>query len=274
MPELPEVETVVRIIRPRLEGRVIHKARFAVPRQLAPQTPRGIAAAIRGVRINEVNRRGKYILLDLSRGTLLIHLRMTGRLYVRTNNGVALQYERAWLELDQGQELLAFRDPRTLGVIRFFKPNETIAPIDELGWEPLSETVEVAALKEVLSRRTIAIKPLLLDQSVWAGIGNIYASEALWEAQIDPRQSAARLNRAQLQRLIEAVPSVLRRAVDRGGSTLKDFASPDGKPGNYQREFRVYDRVDEPCLRCGQPIIRIVQAQRSTYYCRNCQKRR
>jgi len=274
VPELPEVETVVRVIRPKLEGRIIHKARFSIPRQLAPQSPRTVTRALRGRTIHAIRRRGKFIIFDLSHGTLLIHLRMTGRLYVRSNDQPVREYERAWFSLDDGREVLAFRDPRTLGVIHYFKPGASIPSLDELGWEPLETEVSVEMLKAVFSKRTIAVKPLLLDQSVWAGIGNIYASEALWEARIDPRLRAARLTKTQLKGLIESVPAVLRRALGQGGSTLRDFANPDGVPGSYQREFRVYDQEGEPCPRCGKPIFRIVQAQRSTYFCKRCQKKR
>lgn len=274
MPELPEVETVVRQIRPRLIHRTIHSARFSVPRQLAPQTPRAIAAAVRGKRVADVRRRGKYILIELSGGTLLVHLRMTGRLYVRAARKTPLPYERAWFDLDDGKETLSFRDPRTLGAIRYFPDGKIIEPLAKLGWEPLEDDVAVEEIKTAFARRSIAVKPLLLDQTVWAGIGNIYASEALWVAGIDPRISCSRLTGGQIERLRDAIPAVLRRALDQGGSTLRDFASPDGQAGSYQREFRVYDREGEPCLRCGKAIQRIVQAQRSTYFCTHCQKRR
>lgn len=274
MPELPEVETVVRQIRPRLIHRTIHSARFSVPRQLAPQTPRALAAAVRGKRVTDVRRRGKYILIELTGGTLLIHLRMTGRLYIRNAQKTPLPYERAWFDLDDGTESLSFRDPRTLGAIRYFPAGKAIGSLAKLGWEPLEDDVAVEAIKAALVHRSIAVKPLLLDQTVWAGIGNIYASEALWVARIDPRTSCSRLTRAQIERLRDAIPEVLRRALDQGGSTLRDFASPDGQPGSYQREFRVYDREGEPCLRCGETIHRIVQAKRSTYFCPGCQKKR
>ncbi|MBU1983578.1 bifunctional DNA-formamidopyrimidine glycosylase/DNA-(apurinic or apyrimidinic site) lyase, partial [bacterium] len=253
--------------------RTIHRARFSVPRQLLPQTPRTIARTISGQTIRDVRRRGKFILLDLDSGTLLIHLRMTGRLYIRLVQKKANDYERAWFELNDGTNVLVFRDPRTLGVIRFYPEGSEIKSLTDLGWEPLQDFISVEMVKAALARRTIAIKPLLLDQSVWAGIGNIYASEALWEARIDPRRNASRLTKPQIARLIKAIPMVLRRALGKGGTTLRDFASPDGLPGSYQREFRVYDREGEPCLRCHRPIRRIVQAQRSTYFCSDCQKR-
>jgi formamidopyrimidine-DNA glycosylase len=272
VPELPEVETVVREIRAELVNRSITAARFAVPRQVKPQTPRGLARAVAGQTIRDVRRRGKHILLQLDRGLLLVHLRMTGRLYVREAGGERV-HERAWFDLDNGL-VLAFRDARTLGVVRYFRDGETPAMLNRLGWEPLSDRVSPEELKAVLSRRTIAVKPLLLDQKVWAGIGNIYASEILWEAKIAPRKRASHLTHGERERLREWVPRVLQRALDQGGSTLRDFVGADGRGGSYQREFRVYGREGEPCRRCRAPVRRFVQAQRSTYFCPRCQKAR
>jgi formamidopyrimidine-DNA glycosylase len=141
-----------------------------------------------------------------------------------------------------------------------------------MGWEPLEDHVESKDLQAKLASRRMAIKPVLLDQTVWAGIGNIYASEALWDARISPLKPASDLTASELKRLIVSVPKILSHALEKGGSTLRDFADPDGNRGSYQREFLVYGREDEPCDRCGKPLARIVQAQRSTYYCERCQK--
>jgi formamidopyrimidine-DNA glycosylase len=272
VPELPEVETVVRLIRPRLLGRTITGAKFIIPRQLHPQTSREILRAIKGQIIRSVARRGKYILLGLDNGTLLIHLRMTGRLYVRPAAIPADPHERAVFLLDDAGDVLALRDPRTLGTIRFFPANTIIEPLSALGLEPLEDISDFEALISRINRHSIAIKPLLLNQSLFAGIGNIYASEALWDARIDPRKPANTLTRPQFRRLIDSIRKVLLKAIERGGSTLKDFADPEGRAGSYQREFVVYDREGEPCSRCGIPILKITQAQRSTYFCKGCQK--
>jgi formamidopyrimidine-DNA glycosylase len=271
MPELPEVETVVRMIRPKLVGRKIIRCEFTIPRQLLPQTPKQLSAALRYQTVVAVTRRGKYIQIEVEKGTLLIHLRMTGRLYVR-KAGQENNHERARLELDGGTEWLVLDDPRTLGTIRYFPAGKVIPELAEMGWEPLEDLVDVNELTEKLVRRSMAIKPVLLDQTVWAGIGNIYASEALWEARIDPRKSANALTKSELQRLIKAVPVILKRALEKGGSTLRNFADPEGKKGSYQKEFLVYGRDGEPCLHCGKSIVKFVQAQRSTYYCKSCQK--
>lgn len=273
MPELPEVETVVRLIRPELTGCRITSAEFRIPRQLAPQKPSAVRRAVAGSTIRNVRRRGKYILCDLDRGTLVLHLRMTGRLYIRSLNTQSDEHERAFFGLE-GERVLVFRDPRTLGTIRYYPVGEALPFLDKLGWEPLHDQVSVEQFRERVRNRSIVVKVLLLDQSVWAGIGNIYASESLWEAGIHPLVRADRLTRKQCEKLMHSVPMVLKRALSRGGTTLRDFVSPDGKKGSYQREFRVYGREGEPCPNCGSPIIRITQAQRSTYFCRKCQMKR
>ncbi len=271
MPELPEVETVVRLIRPRLIGRTIAGAKFTVPRQLHPQTARGILRAVKGHRITDVKRRGKYIIIELNKGILLVHLGMTGRLYVRSGALAREPHERAMLGLDDGH-VLVLRDPRTLGTIRFFPTGTDVTPLKHMGLEPLEERSDLKELFSAIKRRTIAIKPLLLNQSLIAGIGNIYASEALWESHIDPRKSAGKLTRPQFDRLFAAIRKVLLKAIKSGGSTVRNFADPEGRAGSYQKEFRVYGREGEACPRCGKPIVRIVQAQRSTYFCKSCQK--
>jgi formamidopyrimidine-DNA glycosylase len=271
VPELPEVETVVRVIRPLLKNRRIVRARFSVPRQLLPQTPAQLSRTLRGQSVADVRRRAKFILIQLDRGTLLVHLRMTGRLYVRSISAAPSGHERAWLELEGG-DVLVFHDPRTLGTIRYFPSHLAMTPLAKLGIEPLEQSYTPDEARALLKRRATPIKPVLLDQKLWAGIGNIYASEILWEASIRPQKRANALSVSEIRRLQLAIPKVLKRALERGGSTLRNFASPDGIPGAYQREFRVYDRADEPCLRCQTPIRRIVQAQRSTYYCSRCQK--
>jgi formamidopyrimidine-DNA glycosylase len=271
MPELPEVETVVRIIRPKLVGRTLISAHFDIPRQLQPQTPRQLTSALRNQTVQAVRRRGKYIRIELEHGTLLVHLRMTGKLYVRTAEQENT-HERARWGLDGGTEWLVFHDPRTLGTLRYYPAGAEIPELAALGWEPLEDEIDPREARERLAGRSMAIKPVLLDQSLWAGIGNIYASEALWEAKINPRKPACELTMPEVKRLIGAVKQILWRALERGGSTLRNFADPEGKQGTYQKEFRVYGRDDDPCPRCGKPLARFVQAQRSTYWCKSCQK--
>jgi formamidopyrimidine-DNA glycosylase len=273
MPELPEVETVVRGIRPLVANRTITKSKFLIPRQLLPQTPRFVGGRIRNQRITSVERRGKYILIHLGNGILLIHLRMTGRLYVRDESTEPRAHERAFFHLDDNRKLV-FSDARTLGTIAFYQSADDIPALAKLGWDPLKDTYSEQDIKDMFRKRSIPIKVLLLDQSVWAGIGNIYASEILWDAGIHPEKQARLLSESQRCSLIESVPRILEHALEKGGSTLRDFVSPEGKRGEYADEFRVYGREGEECLRCGGMIMRIVQAQRSTYFCGGCQRKR
>lgn len=274
MPELPEVETAVRELRPMLVGRVINGAWAKVPRQLGSMTASQLAKHVKSKRVLGISRRGKYIVIELEHGVLLVHLRMTGRLFVAPTEKKPHEHLRAGFPLDDGYDTLYFKDVRTLGTLRYFAEREASRELRELGWEPLEDTVTAPLLKAAFKSRSQAIKPVLLDQTIWAGIGNIYASEACWVAELDPRKSAKLLTLAQCVRLCSAVPEVLGRALERGGSSLRDFMSPEGNYGSYQKEFRVYDRADEECLRCGGTIQRIVQAQRSTYFCGKCQKKK
>jgi formamidopyrimidine-DNA glycosylase len=244
-----------------------------VPRQLLPHEPTKVARQLKNRTIKTVERRGKYIVIGLDKGTLVIHLRMSGRLYVRPLENEDMKYERATFDLSGKKEILVLRDPRTLGTIHYYSENEQPKSLAKLGWEPLSVKISAKELKQKFKARSIGVKVVLLDQTIYAGIGNIYASEALWVAKIHPATKANSLSNQQLTALIKAVPAVLTRALKQGGSTLRDFMSPDGDEGSYQNEFRVYGREDEPCSRCGTKIKRITQAQRSTYYCPNCQKK-
>lgn len=274
MPELPEVETAVRELGPALVDRVLNGAWAKIPRQLGEMTVKELERKVKGQRVVSVRRRGKYIVISLERGILLVHLRMTGRLFVAPTEKKPSEYLRAGFTLDGGRESLYFRDVRTLGTIRFHDDLNSVKELTSLGWEPLEESISAEQLKERLRTRTQPIKVVLLDQTLWAGVGNIYASEACWVAGIDPRKSAKLLSNAQCQRLCDAVPEVLQAALDKGGSTLRDFMSPEGNYGAYQKEFRVYDREGEACLRCKGAIVKIVQAQRSTYFCSKCQKKK
>lgn len=274
MPELPEVETAVRELRPVIVGRVLRGAWADVPRQLGTMTAKELDRAVKGQTVVSISRRGKYIVIMLERGILLVHLRMTGRLFVSATEKKPSAHLHAGFLLDDGSESLYFRDVRTLGTLRYHKSEAEIKELSALGWEPLEVQVTAKELKPELTKRTQAIKVVLLDQTLWAGVGNIYASEACWVAEVDPRKSAKLLTQSQCERICQAVPEVLQAALSRGGSTLRDFMSPEGNYGSYQKEFRVYDHEGEECLRCGGIIKKIVQAQRSTYFCAKCQKKK
>jgi formamidopyrimidine-DNA glycosylase len=261
MPELPEVETAVRALRAATVGRTIVDARA-----LHPSTRRALpdeaAARLRGRRVVAVERLGKRQALALDDGsTLHAHFRMTGDWDVGRADAALPAYARATLALDDGARVTLV-DPRALGSLAWYPPGG--APAPRLGPDALDPAFDAAALRAALRTRRAAVKPALLDQRVVAGVGNIYASEALWRAAIDPRVPAASLGAARAARLVAAIRDVLRDALD--------------APGRYQDgealdRLRVYDREGAPCARCGAPVRRIVQAGRSTYFCARCQRR-
>jgi formamidopyrimidine-DNA glycosylase len=264
VPELPEVETVVRSIAP-LVGRRIVSAEFRCRRVLRGCDPRAMAARIRGRRIAGIRRYGKFILVSLDGGGyLVIHLGMTGRLLL---DGPAGKHTHAVLTLDRG--VLLYDDSRQFGCIQFSQ--EFPARVAKLGPEPLEVPFEdfAAALK---CRKT-RIKALLLNQSFLRGLGNIYADEALFRAGIHPLAVPSRLRRDRARRLHEAIIAVLTEAIAAGGSSISDYVDAHGRKGFFQFSHRVYQRTGEPCVTCGTPIRRLLVAQRSSHFCPKCQKR-
>ena len=268
MPELPEVETVRAQLAPRLAGRTLVRVEILDPRLTRPHDRVAVAAELEGARVLAVERRGKYLLVRLEGGlALLVHLRMTGSF-----GFPPLSHERAVLELDDGTRLV-FRDVRRFG---------TWLVLDELdlepyltsknGPEPLGPRFTAAWLAEQLARRRGPLKAVLLDQRVVAGLGNIYADEALWRARLSPLRPASELSRDKVARLQRAVRAALRTGISRQGSTLRDYATPDGGSGSMQREFRAYGREGEPCERCGTPIAKTRVGGRGTWYCPRCQR--
>lgn len=276
MPELPEVETVRRLIRPRLVGRTIESARVAWTRTLGGASPASFARAVGGARVADVRRRGKFVVCDLERGgrgagALLVHLRMTGRLHVEAPTAEAGPYVRVRLGLDDGREL-RFVDVRKFGRFLFRKEPEDV--LGGLGPEPLEEGFTPDVLRAGLLRRRRLLKPLLLDQTFVAGLGNIYVDEALHRARLHPTIASDRVSRRASAALHAAVRTVLAEAIEREGSSFDAFyRTPEGRPGSYQHQFRVYGRDGLPCLACGREIRRIVVAQRGTHLCPRCQPR-
>lgn len=287
MPELPEVETVRRALVPWLQGARILAAHTHRPDLRFPFPP-DFAARLRGQRVEAVGRRGKYLLIGLDGGeTWLAHLGMTGRFTV----GAAMpgQFVRdidrdahCHMELaveggPAGPAQIGFIDPRRFGFMDLIPTAglREASHLAQMGPEPLAEDIGPEALAEVLAAgfagRRSAVKVALLDQAVVAGIGNIYASEALHRARVSPRRMAGTLGPRRLARLAEAVQSVLADAIHAGGSTLRDFAGPDGGGGYFQHRFAVYDRAGDPCARCAGTIAKLVQGGRATYYCGGCQ---
>ena len=268
MPELPEVETVRRTLAPVVEGRTIAAVSFAWPRTCVGD-PRATEARLAGQRIEEVQRYGKYLLFRLRKGSraslLVIHLRMTGNLLV---NGAPGAFTRASMSLDDGTAVV-FQDIRKFG--RWQWSERLPARLAALGPEPLEiERDEFAAR---LRSRTARLKALLLDQEFLRGLGNIYADEALFRARLHPLRSAHRVGPRKARELHEAVQTVLRNAIDAGGTSIRDYRDSRGAEGDFQRQIRIYGRGGEPCVNCGTRVRRVVVAQRSTHFCPRCQRR-
>ena len=281
MPELPEVETVARDLRPRLVGATIVGARSSWARTLRTHDPAAFAAEIAGRRVEAVGRRAKLVVVELSGdAALTIHLKMTGQLFVVPAATPVDPYVRLVLELADGREL-RFRDIRKFGKVGLYprdprtgelvtEPGGT-AVFAGHGPEPLDPAFSLRAFRTRLRGRRGRLKPLLLDQGFLAGIGNIYADEALWAARLHPLRSAGSLRPADERRLYLAIRSILAEAVERRGSSIDDYTAPDGD-GAMQERLAVYQRTGEPCPRCGRPIRRIVIGARSTHFCSWCQR--
>lgn len=273
MPELPEVETVRRQIAPVLEGATILRAEILDVRLTRPVEPGFVADSLVGERIATVERRGKYLLWRMASGrTLVVHLRMTGSLrHAPAGSLPADAYRRARVVLDTGAEV-GYRDVRRFGTWELLDEGHLRPYLaSRLGPEPLAPSFTAARLGRLLEGRRAPVKAFLLDQRRIAGVGNIYADEALWRARIHPRRVAGELGLDEVARLHRAIRAALRRGVELQGSTLRDYATPEGSSGGMQREFHVYGRLGEACDRCGRPIERIVVAGRGTWLCPHCQ---
>jgi formamidopyrimidine-DNA glycosylase len=273
MPELPEVETVRRALDSVVAGTAIEEATITDPRLTRPHAPELVEAELVGQRIASVGRRGKYLMVVFDAGgVLLVHLRMTGSFRVVPRASLPVDvHRRAVLRLDNGSDV-AYRDVRRFGTWEHFGPGEVDGYLgDRLGPEPFARVVGGRWLVARLASRTIAVKAALLDQRVLAGLGNIYADEALWRARIHPLRQASSLDAAEATRVVRAVRTVLRLGIERQGATLRDYATPDGEGGAMQAEFRVYGREGEPCERCGALLVRTVVAGRGTTFCARCQ---
>jgi formamidopyrimidine-DNA glycosylase len=270
VPELPEVETVRRRLAPLLEGRRLERVEIADARLTRPLDPVAVGADLEGERVERLDRRGKYLILRFESGrALLVHLRMTGTLL---RSPAADPYVRAVLTLDDGSEI-GYRDVRRFGTWLPLDADELEPYLaSRLGEEPLGEAFTPAALREALRGRKAPLKAALLDQRTVAGVGNIYADEALWRAQLHPLRPAGSLKAAEAAALHGAVREALLAGIARQGATLRDYRQPDGAEGGMQHEFRVYGRGGEPCERCGTPIDKIRVAGRGTWYCPRCQR--
>jgi formamidopyrimidine-DNA glycosylase len=271
MPELPEVETTRRGIAPVIEGRRIAALVVREPRLRWP-VPRSLADEIAGQSVSGVRRRAKYLLIDLERGSLILHLGMSGSLRVLPPDTPLIDHDHVDILLDSGLAL-RFNDPRRFGSLLWTRADPLTHPLlVRLAPEPLEADFNGAYLYAASRGRRVAIKQLLMNSYVVVGVGNIYASEALFRARINPRRAAGRLSRVQLAKLARAIKSVLAIAIRVGGTTLRDYVGADGNPGYFRQKLYVYERAGKPCRVCRTPIRQFTQGQRSTYYCPRCQR--
>lgn len=273
MPELPEVETVRARLEPVLVGRRFESVEIRDPRLTRPEEPREVAAELVGEEVEAVDRRGKYLIVRFRSGrVLLIHLRMTGTLqHLRDGSPELDPHRRAVVRLDDGSDVI-YRDVRRFGTWLLLEPGQEADYLaTRLGEEPLSRAFTPQSLAARFERRKAPVKAALLDQRSAAGMGNIYADEALWRARIHPLRPAGDLDADEVKRLHKAVREALRAGIARQGATLRDYRTPDGGRGSMQTALRVYGRDGDPCYRCGAQIGKTRAGGRGTWYCPSCQ---
>ncbi len=280
MPELPEVETARRGLAPHLEGHRILQVTLRRP-DLRWPIPQEVSSLLPGQRIHAVRRRAKYLLIDTDAGSALWHLGMSGSLRVlpldtpvRDHDHVDLLIEGAAPDARKrsAQRVLRFNDPRRFGSLLWQAPGETHALLRDLGPEPLLDGFDGAYLFMRSRNRKVSVKAFLMDQNVVVGVGNIYVAEALFAAGVSPLRAAGKVSREHYVVIANAIRDILHYAITRGGTTLRDFLSPDGAPGYFEQELSVYGRGGAPCLRCGRPLKQAVLAQRATVWCGHCQR--
>lgn len=269
MPELPEVETSRRGIAPHIENGTVtnviirnRRLRWPVSRRLDRELP--------GATVSDVGRRAKYLLINTDRGTAIMHLGMSGHVCIIDCGTPAGVHDHVDIEFASGKAL-RLTDPRRFGSLHWAKRPLQHALLKSLGPEPLGESFSGKYLWELSRGRRVAVKQFIMNAHVVVGVGNIYASESLFLAGINPNRAAGRVALARYEKLAEAVREVLQRAIKEGGTTLRDFYGGDGEAGYFQHHLDVYGREDAPCHQCKTPITAIVQGQRTTYYCKCCQ---
>jgi formamidopyrimidine-DNA glycosylase len=275
MPELPEVETIRLRLAPALQGRRFDHVEIFDPRLTRPEPPEFVAQALEGERVATVGRRGKYLVVGFESGRhLLVHLRMTGNFqHPARGDAGSDPYRRAVVRLDDGSDV-AYRDVRRFGTWTLLEPCELddYFAARRLGEEPLERAFTTRRLGTVLAGRRAPVKAALLDQRAAAGIGNIYADEALWRARVHPLRPAGSLSLEELTALRRGIRQALEMGIARQGASLRDYRDPAGRRGRMQDDFRVYGRAGEPCHRCGTPIEKIRAGGRGTWYCPVCQR--
>ncbi|MBI5890111.1 MAG: bifunctional DNA-formamidopyrimidine glycosylase/DNA-(apurinic or apyrimidinic site) lyase [Nitrosomonadales bacterium] len=271
MPELPEVETTLRGIAPHLRNQRIADVVVRNPRLRWP-IPEKLPELLRGHTVHGLQRRAKYLLVAFDHGTLILHLGMSGSLRILPVGTAPQPHDHFDLVLDDGQ-MLRLRDPRRFGAVLWHEGDVAQHPLlADLGPEPLQAGFDAEYLYAATRKRKAAIKQVIMDNHVVVGVGNIYANEALFRAGIRPQRAAGRLGREDCARLGNSVKEVLRAAIRKGGSSLRDYVDSDGKQGYFQQHYFVYGRTGESCRRCGSIIRQLRQGQRSTFYCPKCQQ--
>jgi len=270
MPELPEVETTRRGLEPHLHGRRIHGVILRRP-DLRWPIPAEIERELPGQRIAAIRRRAKYLLLDTEAGSALLHLGMSGSLRVLPGDTPARAHDHVDISLEDGR-LLRFNDPRRFGCLLWQPPGQTHELLRGLGPEPLDDTFDGDYLFARSRGRSAPVKTFLMDQRIVVGVGNIYAAESLFMAGISPLREAGKVSRERYQRLADAVKTILGHAIARGGTTLRDFISPDGAPGYFEQELSVYGREGQACPRCGRTLRHASIGQRASVWCGHCQR--
>lgn len=270
MPELPEVETSRRGIEPHILKQKVtdvivrqKRLRWPIPASLKTQLTQQV--------IRQVARRGKYILLYTDAGTVILHLGMSGSLRILDKSIAAEKHDHLDICFNN-KKVLRLRDPRRFGAVLWTKKDPLKHKLlCALGPEPLSDDFTAEYLYQLSRQRKVAIKTFLMNSHIVVGVGNIYANESLFSAGINPKRSASKLSFSRYQKLVPIIKDILKRAIQQGGTTLRDFTQQDGKPGYFQQTLAVYGRTGDPCTQCGNPIKQITQAQRSTFYCTHCQ---
>ena len=270
MPELPEVETTCRGIKPHVIHQSLTSVNVRFPTLRWP-IPKESLAHLKGRRVTEVTRKGKYILLFVGTGYVIIHLGMSGNLRIVRGALTPVKHDHVIFSFDNDVHMV-LNDPRRFGCCLYHSDKDSMHPLlSDLGCEPLSDAFDANRLYLACQGRSKAIKQLIMDSHVVVGVGNIYACEALHKAKISPTAAASSLSVEQASSLVKAIKSVLGAAIDQGGTTLRDFVNSDGKPGYFKQQLQVYGREGNPCRNCGSKIQRDILAKRSTFYCPLCQ---
>lgn len=270
MPELPEVETTRRGIAPHLTGARVNRVIIRQPRLRWP-IPDSLPELLKGRKILDVSRRGKYLLFQFRHGVLLLHLGMSGSLRILASNTSPQKHDHFEIRLSGGRSL-RLRDPRRFGAVLWAGESPQLHPLlESLGPEPLSNSFSGAYLHQQGRGRRTAVKNMIMDSRVVVGVGNIYASEALFRAGIHPKRACNRISVTRYEALVDAIRTVLSAAIEQGGTTLRDFQQEDGRPGYFAQELQVYGRSGEPCPACGDNICSLVIGQRNSFFCPQCQ---